>query len=488
MNGDAPKPDPRVKKDRSLKQRLRPKFAAALLLLALPALAQDRYPVDWKKLEPEILDRFTTLLRIDTSNPPGNETRAAKVIQSMLEREGIAVKLFASDPNRANLVARIKGSGRKRPILLMGHTDVVGVQRERWSVDPFAAVRKGDTIYARGANDDKDHVVAGIMILLLLQRLHVKLDRDVIFLAESGEEGTTAVGIDYMVREHWPEIDAEFAMAEGGGIVESGGKVQDVIVATTEKVPRRMRLVAHGPAGHGSRPIPGNAVVHLAAAVERVGNWQTPIRLNETTRTYFQRLATVSPADAAARYRDILVPSRAAAVDRYFYEHEPGHYSILRTSVAPTMLQAGFRQNVIPSQAEATLDVRALPDEDLSKFTAELKRVVADPSVEVQPPAANDQRPAAPPSRLDTELFRALESVGRRMFNAPTLPGMMTGATDNAQLRAKGVQAYGVGEVVDAAQGPLGGAHSDDEHISVRALSTLVQYMWNAVLETAAAH
>ncbi|MGO9259188.1 MAG: M20/M25/M40 family metallo-hydrolase [Bryobacteraceae bacterium] len=460
--------------------------AALLLLLVLPSAAQDRYPVDWNKLEPEILERFTALLKIDTSNPPGNETRAAKAVQAMLEREGIAVKLFASDPNRANLVARIKGNGRKRPILLMGHTDVVGVQRERWTVDPFAAVRKGNVIYARGSNDDKGHVTAGIMILLLLQRLHVKLDRDVIFLAEAGEEGSLALGIDYMVREHWPEIDAEFAMAEGGGIVEDAGKVQDVIVATTEKTPRRLRLVARGPSGHGSRPIPRNAVVHLAAAVERAGAWQTPIRLNETTRAYFERLAAISPPEAAARYRNILIPARAAEVDRYFYEHEPGHYSILRTSVAPTMLQAGFRQNVIPSEAEATLDVRALPDEDMIRFVAELKRVIGDPAVEIVPPASSEERPAAPPSRLDSEMFRALESVGRRMFNAPTIPSMMTGATDNAELRAKGVQAYGVGEVVSAAEGPLGGAHSDDEHISVRALTTLVEFMWNAVLEVAA--
>ncbi len=317
--------------------------------------------------------------------------------------------------------------------------------------------------------------------------MHVKLDQDVIFLAEAGEEGTTSVvGIDFMVREHWPEVEAEFAMAEGGGIMENAGKVQDVMVATTEKTPRRMRLLARGPAGHGSRPIPGNAVVHLAAAVERVGKWQTPIRLNDTTRTYFERLASISPPEAAARYRDIVIPARAAAIDRYFYEHEPGHYSILRTSVAPTMLQAGFRQNVIPSEAEATLDVRALPDEDMTRFVAELKRVIGDPSVEVVPPATAESRPAAPPSRLDSEMFRALETVGRRMFNVPTLPSMMTGATDNAELRAKGVQAYGVGEVVDAKEGPLGGAHSDDEHISIRALATLVEYMWNAVLGVAA--
>ena len=452
------------------------------LLLCLPAAAQT---VDWAKLEPEVLQRFSSLIRIDTSSPPGNETRAANAIKEMLEREGIPVKLFASDPARANLVARIKGSGARRPLLLMGHTDTVGVQREKWSVDPFGAVRKGSIIYGRGTNDDKDHVVAGVMILLLLKRMHIRLDRDVIFLAESGEEGSMSVGIDYMVKEHWPEIDCEFALAEGGGIVASGGKVADVLVSTTEKVPRRFRLVAHGPAGHGSRPIQQNAILHLARAVDRVGTWQTPVRLNETTRAYFERLAAISSPEAAARYRKLLKGTGVAEVDRYFRENDPGLYSILRTSITPTIINGGFRANVIPSEAEAMLDIRMLPDDDLEKFAAELKRVINDPAVELIPPP-DGGRPAAPPSRLDTEMFRALERVSDRMFHAPTIPSMMTGATDMAQLRAKGVQAYGVGEIVGE-DGPLGTAHSDNESISIRSLMTLVQFMWNATLEVAAA-
>ncbi|MGA2269226.1 MAG: M20/M25/M40 family metallo-hydrolase [Bryobacteraceae bacterium] len=461
------------------------KMLSSLLLLAALAGAQPRYPVDWQKLEPEILERFTALLKIDTSNPPGNETSAAKAVQAVLEREGIPVKLFALDPARANLVARIQGSGAKKPILIMGHTDVVGVQRERWSVDPFAAIRKNGVIYARGSSDDKPHVVAGMMILLLLHRLHMKLDRDVIFLAEAGEEGTTGPGIDFMVRQHWPEIEAEYALAEGGAIVEDNGKVQHVLISSTEKAPRGIRLVARGPAGHGSRPLVENAVVHLAQAVARAGNWQTPMRLNETTRAYFERLAAISPPAEAARYRGILDPSRAAEMDRYFRQHEPTHYSILRTSVVPTILKGGFRNNVIPSEAEAYLDVRALPDEDVPQFLAELRRVIDDPAVEVIPPATAD-RPLAAPSRIDTDMFRALEKVARRMFDAPTLPNMMTGATDNAQLRVKGVQAYGVGPIVTPAEGPLGGAHSDDEHISVRSLMALIEFLWNAVLEVAA--
>ena len=458
------------------------RWLACCLLFAAAASGQNRAAVDWRKLEPEIVAHFTTLLKIDTSNPPGNETQAATAIQTILEREGIGCQLFALDPARANLVARIKGTGKKKPVLIMGHTDVVGVQREKWTVDPFGAVNKNGVIYARGARDDKPHVVAGMMILLLLKRMNIQLDRDVIFLAEAGEEGTSTYGIDYMVKEHWPEIDSEYAIAEGGSIVEENGKAHHVLISTTEKSPQRMRLVARGPAGHGSRPEMANAVVHLAEAVARAGNWQTPMRLGETTRTYFERLAAISPPKLAARYRDILDPARAAEADRYFRQSEPSHYSILRTSVVPTIVNIGFRSNVIPSEGEATLDVRALPDEDMTKFAAELRRVIGDPSIEVIPPKTN-ARPVALPSRIDTDLFRAFEKVGRRMFNAPTLPNMMTGATDNAQLRAKGVQAYGTGPIVAGEEGPLGGAHGDDEHISVRSLMALIEFLWNVLMD-----
>lgn len=464
---------------------LRTKGLAMMALLALPLAAQERYAVDWGKLSPEILEHFTALLKIDTSNPPGNETRAAELIQKVLAGEGISTKLFALEPGRANLVARIAGNGSKKPILLMGHTDVVGVQREHWSVDPFAAVRKNGRIYGRGALDDKPHVVAGMMVMLLLNRLHVKLNRDVIFLAEAGEEGTTGVGIDYMVKQHWPEIEAEYALAEGGAVVEDSGKVHDVLISVTEKVPRGIRLVAHGPSGHGSRPLTENAVTHLAAAVAKAGAWQTPMRLNAATRAYFERLAAISPPAEAARYRGILNPARAPAIDRYFREHEPGHYSILRTSVVPTMLKAGFRANVIPSEGEAYLDVRALPDENMDRFLAELRRVIGDPTIEIVP-AQSSERPAAAPSRTDNEMFHALENVSRRMFSAPALPSMLTGATDAAQLRARGVQAYGTGPISPASEGPLGGAHADDENISIRGLERLVEFTWDVVLEMAA--
>jgi acetylornithine deacetylase/succinyl-diaminopimelate desuccinylase-like protein len=453
-----------------------------LLLLALTASAQPRYPVDWHKLEPEILGRFSELLRIDTSNPPGNETKAATAIKAMLDREGIPSQTFALDPARANLVARIKGTGTKRPILIMGHTDVVGVQRERWSVDPFAAINTHGIIYARGARDNKPHVIAGITILTLLKRMNVHLDRDVIFLAEAGEEGTSQFGIDYMIKEHWPEIDTEFAMAEGGGLVEVGGKPKYMLISTTEKSPLRMRLVAHGAAGHGSRPQEDNAVVHLADAVARAGKWSPPMRLSDTTRAYFERLATVSTPEQAARYRAILDPARAAEIDRYFRKSEPNHWSVLHTSVVPTIINIGFRSNVIPSEGEANLDVRILPDENMKTFVDELRKVINDSAIEIIAPATSS-RPPSPPSRMDNEMFRALERVARRMYNVPTLPNMMTGATDLAQLRVKGVQCYGTGPSITPEEGPLGGAHSDNENIPVTSLMSLIEYLWNVVIE-----
>ncbi|MGH9661529.1 MAG: M20/M25/M40 family metallo-hydrolase, partial [Bryobacteraceae bacterium] len=293
------------------------------------------------------------------------------------------------------------------------------------------------------------------------------------------------VGIDFLVEKHWPEIEAEYALAEGGSAIERGGKVRYVTVGTTEKVPRAMRLVARGTAGHGSRPTPDNAIVRLATAVAKIGAWQPPMRLNDTTRAYFERLATISPPEEARRYTRIVDPAQSPAIERHFAQHEYGHYSMLRTSVVPTILKGGFRTNVIPSEAEATLDIRALPDEDLEKLQAEMRKVIDDSSVEIVGPVRRG-RPVARPSRHDTEMFRAIEKTTREMFpGAIALPMMLVGATDMAQLRAKGVEAYGYGPVVPESN--RHGAHSDDERIPEGSLEKLVEFLWRAATQVAAA-
>jgi acetylornithine deacetylase/succinyl-diaminopimelate desuccinylase-like protein len=459
--------------------------AVSLLFFAGLWARAEEPAVDWEKVKAETLEHYQAVVRIDTTSPPGNETSAVNYLKSVLDREGIGYQIFAMEPKRANLVARLKGNGRKRPIVFLGHTDTVGIQRDKWPVDPFGAIRKDGYIWGRGTTDNKDCVTAGLMLMLELKRLHVALDRDVIYVAEAGEEGTYPAGIEYLVREHWPDIEGEYALAEGGFVHSVNGRVRYLEVAATEKVPTGAKLIATGTSGHGSRPRRDNAIVHLSAAVSKVGSWQPPMRLNDITRTFFERLATISPPEEAARYNGLTDPRKSATIQEYFAEHDLGKYSVLRTSISATMISGGFRKNVIPSQAEATLDIRALPDENMPKFYAEMERIIADPAVKVEPIPAT--RPAAPPSRVDTEMFRALEAAQRRLYpEAKTIPGMVTGATDLAQLRAKGVQAYGIGPRFDEAEFAEHGWHSDVERLSEDSLHGLVKLVWFSVLNVAA--
>lgn len=438
---------------------------------------------DFDRARDEAAALLQALVRIDTSNPPGNETLVVDLVETVLEEADVASTVFARDPARANLVARLRGDGSKRPILLMAHTDVVGVERADWTVDPFGGVIRGGYLYGRGAVDDKGQLAAMVQVLRLLRRHRVPLARDVILLAEAGEEGTTEVGIDFMVERHFDAIDAEFALNEGGVMRMSGGTVDVLTVATTEKVPwRGIRLVARGTAGHGSAPRLDNPVVRLAAAVAKVGAFQPPMRLNETTRAYLDRLADISPRDAAFRYRNLENPRLSETIRQTLRETDIGVSAMLQTTISPNVIRGGFLRNVIPAVAEAELDVRALPDEDLDGFLDTLRALIDDPAVEVTPPTS--MRPAAPPSRLDNEMFLALERVQRRMFpEAVTLPTMLAAATDSAQLRASGVQTYGIGMVQDERSG----VHGTDERVSLEALGLFVEYLYRVVKEMAAA-
>ncbi len=468
---------------------------AVIALLLLPMLfvsaavtqSQQTDRADWAKIEIETMRHFQAILRLDTSNPPGNEKLVVDYLKSVLDKEGIENKTFANDPNRPNLVARLRGTGKKRPVLIMGHTDVVKVDPAKWTHPPFSATREGGYVYGRGTVDDKDNVVACLMVMLQLKRMNVALDRDLIFLAEAGEEASTQFGIAFMVEKHWPEIDAEFCFAEGGGVTRTGGQIRFATVQTSEKIPNGVTLTARGPAGHGSVPLRTNAVVHLSQAIAKLAAWSTPLRLNDTTRAYFERLASISTPAEANRYRNVANPEMSAAIQEYFAVNEPRHHSMLRTSISPNIIKGGYQINVIPSEAEATLDVRALPDENLDNLLAEIRKVINDPAVTV---AKNDRntRPHARPSRIDAEAFRVLEAAVKQHYNTVTLPTMSTGATDMAYLRAKGVECYGVGPMTDSEDGPKGyGAHSDQERILEEALNKFVRFHWDIVINLAKA-
>src|SRR5580698_5011368 len=217
---------------------------APLFLCSLVALAQAP---DWSKVNPETLRHYQALIQIDTTDPPGNETKAAEYVKKVLEAEGIPVILSAKEPNRANLIARIKGNGSKKPILVMGHSDTVQVDAKKWTFGPFTATRQDGYIYGRGTQDDKDNLTAGMMTMLLLKRSGMALDRDVIFVSEAGEEGNSSVGIGYLVNQNWSDIEADACLAEGGNVIRRDGKVMYALIQTTEKVPQGARLVARGP-------------------------------------------------------------------------------------------------------------------------------------------------------------------------------------------------------------------------------------------------
>jgi acetylornithine deacetylase/succinyl-diaminopimelate desuccinylase-like protein len=428
----------------------------------------------------EAIQFITDLVKIDTSNPPGNEVKAANYIKTVLDKEGIASEIFESAPGRGNIVARLKGNGSKRPLLLMGHLDVVGVERDKWTVDPFTAVRKDGYLYGRGSRDDKAMDAANLEVFLELHRRKIPLDRDVILLAEAGEEGTTKYGIDYMVAQHWDKIECEYVLNEGGAIHEINGKVDYVGVGTTEKAPREMTLVARGSSGHASMPRLDNPVAHLGAAVGKLLAWQPPMRLNETTKEYFSRLAKISSPEDAYLYTHLEEP----AVQKKLAASKISQNSMLRTSIVPTMIKGGFRVNVIPAEAEATLDVRALPDENVDELMASLRKAIDDPEIEIVRRDTSNDRPAGAPSSIHNEMFEALERAQAKLFpGAVTLPMMVTGATDSAELRAKGVQAYGIGAPTsdeDALR-----VHGNDERIRLEGVGKFVEYVYSAVVSVA---
>jgi len=400
------------------------------------------------------------LVRIDTTNPPGNESRVARYLKRVADENGIPAELLGPDPDRLNFVARIKGTGTARPLLLMAHSDVVPADRSQWSVDPFAATVKDGVLYGRGAEDIKSLLAAELAVTVELKRSRTRLARDVILLSEADEEaGSTAMS--WLVANAWSSIDAEFGLNEFGWWQDQPSGERIYQVQTSEKVPTRVKLIAHGTAGHGSLPRDDNPVVHLARAVTRLVDAEQPVALNATTRAYFAEFARL-PAYAwlAPLLPRLETPEAAAEVRRQDRELD----AMLHTTVSPTTLEAGIKINVIPNVAQAQLDVRRLPTETAAEVYARLRKIVDDPAVTVEN-AGGQQLPATEPSSLTTPLYLAMQKVFEREHpKARTVPLLMRGATDGAFLRARGVAVYGV--PLFAREGEPRW-HANDERISL---------------------
>lgn len=480
------------------RQKLKPAFYTATLFLALgiPLFAQLPFPVpvpntaqapDFSSLSREAQTWLADLIRIDTTNPPGNEQAAAKYIAGVLQKEGITAEILDISPGRSALVARLRSTALADPsraLLLLAHMDVVGVDKSKWTVDPFAAVVKDGYLYGRGAIDDKGMLAANLAAFIELKRANTRLSRDVIFLATADEEQSGDASIRTVIAKHWDKIAAGYAINEGGQITVVNGKVQYVAVQASEKVAVNVAVIAKGKAGHASKPTKDNAVVHLAAAIEKIGNYSAPVHLTVIVRRYFEGLAAVEDDEIAKWMRSLDTSDRGEHAQRVLSDVDPLWNSLLRDSIAPTMLSAGIRVNVIPSEARANLNIRLLPADTIGPLLAELTKLVNDPQIrfEVQPDAGL----AAPPSSLESDFYATITKVAGQEFpGAVVLPFMSTWLTDSAQLRLHNVQSYGLlpFPLVDE---DLRRMHGDDERIPVASFSKGVEVVTKIVSEFAA--
>ncbi len=448
------------------------------LLLLSPAVALD----DNIPLPDRARQYLVELLKLDTTNPPGNETRVADYLKTVADTHGIPNELLGPDPKRLNFVARLKGGTQRRPLLLIAHSDVVAADRSQWTVDPFKGETKNGFVMGRGAVDDKSLLAAELAVLVEMKRRNIKLNRDIILLSEADEEAGST-GIQWLIEKAWPKIDAEFALNEGGYIMETSEPDRVFNVQTAEKVPTRVTLTAHGTAGHGSLPRPDNPVVRLVRAVSRLAEADQPVRLNPLTRRYLRELAKLTDFTWLQPLLPKLDnPALASAAANQIRARDPEVEAMLRTSITPTMLKASNKVNVIPNTAEAQLDVRRLPSETREEIVARIRQIINDTSIDVvvqNVPAM----PATEPSSQMTALFRAMEHILKTHPEDDVLPYMSRGATDGSFLRARGMPVYGVPLFVK--ESGESRVHGNDERISPKNLDDGVELLWQIVMEVA---
>jgi len=427
----------------------------------------------WRALGTETANHLRRLIQFDTSNPPGNELPLARYLDDTLSAAGIETHCFEPLPNRGSLVARLRGNGSAAPVLITAHMDVVGVDRDAWTHDPFGGDTHDGYLYGRGAIDDKGMLAVLLVAMLRIQREVVAaggaLRRDIIFAATPDEEMAGDAGLAWLIAHHPELIRAEFGLNEGGRVRVVGGRPLYAAVQTTEKVPHVVEVRVRGTGGHASVPLADNAVVRLARAVARIGAHEEAVRLLPTSCEFFRRLGAIWPeADVGRAMLD--ATSGEIEIARRGYEvlsRTPSFNAILRTGISPTILAGGSRHNVIPTQAVATLSVRTLPGDSITEVLDRLRQVVGDPSVEI---AVVSSGTDAPVSAHDTPMFAAIrESVSAIDPGIITVPYLSTGATESALLRQWGIATYGLLPFpLDADD--EGRMHGHDERVSLAAL------------------
>jgi acetylornithine deacetylase/succinyl-diaminopimelate desuccinylase-like protein len=395
--------------------------------------------MNWDQLLDEAIRHLREYLRIDTVNPPGNEIEGARFFKKILDAETIPCQIFEPSPGRGNLVATLKGNGKKKPVLLLNHMDVVPVERERWSVDPFAGIIQDGYLYGRGALDDKSMGIVEMMALLILKREKVPLERDVLFLATADEETGGGWGVEWAV-ENIPFLrEAEYALNEGGYVILNEGGVADRYeISSGQKVLFQLLLKAQGTSGHGSMPRPDNPNVKLVQALERVTKWETPYKLLPMVKEYFLKMAPKQPPDERKFFEDVERGLKDPAFSKRLTSN-PIYNAMIRDTISLTILQGGSKVNVIPSESTATLDCRLIPGSSNEDFLEEIKKRLGD---EIEVEVISESR-SLPPSPFDTDLFRAIQRfAAENDSGCPVAPHLLPGATDSRLLREKGIITY----------------------------------------------
>jgi len=428
-------------------------------------------------------DIYKELVEIDTTTATGDTGQAADAMAARLRKAGFDesdVQVFKPAPRKGNLVARLRGTGKRKPILLLAHLDVVPANREDWSVEPFKLLEKDGYFYSRGTGDDKFMAAAFVANLIRYRKEGYKPDRDIIVALETDEEilDRDALGIQWLLKNHRDLIDAEFALNEGGGVGLKDGKPIRNSVQTTEKVSLSYQLEVRNRGGHSSLPTRDNAIYHLAEGLVRLSKFTFPMKLNETTRAFFERMAQFEGEQVAADIRAALAerpdPSTLSFVR---LAANPVYNAQLRTTCVATMLEGGHAVNALPQLARAKVNCRIMPGEPVAEVQATLERVVADDQIAV---TQIDKPVLSEPSALHEEIMGTIEKLSHEFWpDAVVIPVMSAGATDGSYLRNAGIPTYGhsglAGDINDVR------AHGKDERILVKSFFEGDEYLYRLV-------
>ncbi len=454
------------------------KLLLVLALTIVPAAAPAAPPLD-EPTRQMIRDIYKQLVEINTTDSVGNNTTAAEAMAARLKDAGFPaadIQVLAPDPRKGNLVARMHGTGTKKPLLLLAHLDVVEARREDWSTDPFTFLEKDGYFYGRGTGDDKAMAAIWIATLIRFKREHFVPDRDLIVALTADEETGNFNGASWLLNEHRDLVDAELALNEGGGGAMRKGKYLYNGIGASEKVYVTFTLETKNKGGHSSVPQKANAIYQLANGLTRLQSYEFPVKLNEVTRTYFQRMASiVDDPKVAADMRALAEHDDAAAAARL--SDTAAYNARMRTTCVATRLEGGHADNALPQMARATVNCRVLPGDDPEAVLAAIVKAVADPAIEV---SWKDRAKPSVASPLSKEIMQPVEAITAEFWpGVPVMPLMATGASDGLYFRNAGIPTYGIsgifGDMDDSR------AHGRDERVAVQQFYDGVQFLYTLV-------